>query len=68
MYEEIQSRPLVIGVIYDDGVVKVHPPIERTLKEAVEKLKNAGHEIVEWLPEGHQDCVEIMVSISRAAV
>jgi amidase len=59
-FQEIQSRPLVIGVIRDDGVVKVHPPIERALKELVEKLKVSGHEVIEWDTSDHGTCIEIM--------
>ncbi|GME48883.1 acetamidase [Neofusicoccum parvum] len=35
--EQIQSRSLVIGLLVDDGVVKVHPPVERVVKEAAPK-------------------------------
>lgn len=60
-YDEIQSRPLVIGVMVDDGVVKAHPPIQRALNELAEKLKKAGHELVPWEPSLHRECIEIMV-------
>ncbi|TVY30270.1 Acetamidase [Lachnellula hyalina] len=60
MYEEIQSRPLVIGILLDDGVVKVHPPIERALKELAAKLEEAGHELVTWEPSLHKECIDIM--------
>ncbi|KIV79229.1 hypothetical protein PV11_06799 [Exophiala sideris] len=59
-YEDVQTRPLTIGVLPDDGVVKVHPPIERVLNEMVAKLKTAGHEIVQWSSSGHKECIEIM--------
>jgi amidase len=62
MYLEAQSRPLVIGIMIDDGVVRVHPPIERALKELAAKLKAAGHELVDWEPSLHKECIEIMVS------
>jgi len=58
--QDIQSRPLVIGLIRDDGVVKVHPPIARVLEEAVSKLEQQGHEIVLWDTSDHHDCVKIM--------
>ena len=61
MYEEIQSRPLVVGILLDDGVVKVHPPIERALKELAAKLEEAGHELVTWEPSLHKECIDIMV-------
>lgn len=40
----VPDRKLRLGVVYDDGVVKPQPPINRLLREAVEKLKKAGHE------------------------
>jgi amidase len=42
------DRPLRIGVISTDGVVDVHPPIQRALRETVSKLKTAGHEVFEF--------------------
>jgi amidase len=60
-YQEVQLRPLVVGLLLDDGVVKVHPPIERALKEMEAKLIGAGHEVVHWDPSGHQALIEIMV-------
>jgi Asp-tRNA(Asn)/Glu-tRNA(Gln) amidotransferase A subunit family amidase len=51
---------MVIGVMVDDGVVKVHPPIERAMKEVVAKLKTAGHEIVQWQASGHQEIIDIL--------
>ncbi|KIX06264.1 uncharacterized protein Z518_04239 [Rhinocladiella mackenziei CBS 650.93] len=60
VYEEVHQRPLTIGVLFDDGVVKVHPPIERVLRELESKLKAAGHEIVPWDASGHRECIEIM--------
>jgi amidase len=61
-YQEVQSRPLVVGLLLDDGVVKVHPPIERALKEMEAKITAAGHEVVYWDPSGHQNLIDIMVS------
>ena len=62
MYKDIQSRPLTIGVLFDDGVVKVHPPIHRVLNELVKALEHEGHELVPWDNSGHKECIEIMVS------
>ncbi|KAI0389101.1 amidase [Xylariaceae sp. FL0594] len=60
VYQDALSRPLVIGVLADDGVVRPHPPIARVLKSAVELLENAGHEIVVWDASLHAECVELM--------
>lgn len=60
-FQEVQSRKLVFGLLIDDGVVKVHPPIRRALLEVAEKLRAAGHEVVEWDPAGHQESINIMV-------
>lgn len=60
-YEELSTRPLVIGALLDDGVVRVHPPIERIFRDLVAKLKAAGHEVVEWDSRLHSKCMDIMV-------
>jgi amidase len=63
IFEEARSRPLVVAVMRDDGVVRVHPPVARVLDEVATKLELAGHEIVTWTPGSlHQECIEIMVS------
>ncbi|KAF2792885.1 acetamidase [Melanomma pulvis-pyrius CBS 109.77] len=61
MFAEVQSRPLVIAVMRDDGVVRPHPPISRVLEDVATKLGNAGHEIITWTPGSlHQECIDIM--------
>jgi amidase len=37
-------KKAIIGVMWWDEVVMPHPPIQRALKVAVEKLRAAGHE------------------------
>jgi amidase len=65
IYKDAQSRPLVIAVMRDDGVVRPHPPVTRVLEEVVSKLEAAGHEVVSWTPGSiHQECINIMVSES----
>ncbi|KAF2109385.1 amidase signature domain-containing protein [Lophiotrema nucula] len=61
MFVDIQSRPLVVGLMLDDGVVRPHPPVSRVVKEVAAKLQNAGHEVVPWNPGTlHQECIDIM--------
>ncbi len=43
-------KKVTIGVMYWDEVVMPHPPVQRALKEAVERLKAAGHEGVFFPP------------------
>ena len=59
-FNEVQTRPMVIGLILDDGVVRVHPPIARALQELAAKLKSHGHEILVWDTSDHATCIEIM--------
>lgn len=67
-FDDVQRRPLVIGLLTDDGSVKVHPPIRRVLEEVANKLRSAGHEIVQWTPEHHAECIEIMVGLLRILI
>ncbi|KAK1993219.1 amidase [Colletotrichum falcatum] len=65
VFRESSSRPLVIGTMLDDGVVKVHPPIERVFRELVAKLQAAGHEVVEWDTSLNEECIEILLTTHR---
>ena len=56
------KKKLKIAVLWNDKIVAPTPPVTRALKETVEKLKKAGHEICEWDPELHPQAVEILVS------
>ncbi|KFX97279.1 hypothetical protein V490_02861 [Pseudogymnoascus sp. VKM F-3557] len=48
-WREIElPRKLKFAVIWDDGFVRVTPPVRRGLETTVEKLRNSGHEVVEW--------------------
>ncbi|KAJ5596376.1 amidase signature domain-containing protein [Penicillium hetheringtonii] len=60
VFDDLSTRQLVIGTMLDDGVVKVHPPVERVFREYVARLKAAGHEVVEWDSRLNLACIEIM--------
>lgn len=36
-------RPLKLAFVFDDGVVKPQPPVERVVRELAAKLKSASH-------------------------
>jgi hypothetical protein len=65
VYQQFAGHPLVIGIMPDDGVVRVHPPVERVFNETVAKLREDGHEIVQWDTSLNAHCVAIMVSPRR---
>ena len=48
--EKPQANDLTVAVMYDDGLVKPTPPIQRALKESVARLKAAGVKIIEFDP------------------
>ncbi|KAI1090260.1 amidase [Rostrohypoxylon terebratum] len=60
VFQEFRSKPLIIGLLTDDGVIRPHPPISRVLLSLVEKLRAAGHEIIEWNADLHAECVQVM--------
>ncbi|GAA5968764.1 hypothetical protein JCM11641_000724 [Rhodosporidiobolus odoratus] len=41
-------RKLAFGVIRTDGYVRPHPPVKRALEEAVGRLREIGHEVIEF--------------------
>ncbi|OJD36671.1 general amidase [Diplodia corticola] len=56
--EKAEEKRLTFGVLRDDGVARVTPPVARALSLAVDKLRAAGHAVVEWEPPSHADIVE----------
>ena len=58
-WREVKSKSrLRLGLIQEDSHFPVHPPVQRTLAKAVEKLETAGHEIVPLTPPSIRDaCV-----------
>jgi amidase len=57
-----EIKKLKVAVMWDDGVVKPHPPVARALRQVVDKLKERGNaEIVEWTPWKHDLAWEIIV-------
>ena len=68
--KEWPARPAVeprlsIGVMKFDNVVMPHPPVLRAIEETVEKLKAAGHELIDFTPYQHQRAWDIAVRILR---
>lgn len=58
-----RKSKLRIAVLWHDGLVYPTPPVTRALRETVEKLQAAGHEIVRaWDPVHHSKAVELLVS------
>jgi amidase len=67
--DAFRGRKMKVAVLWDDGVVKPHPPVTRALEQVVEKLKgNANVELSEWKPYKHDLAWEIIVWNSRSSV
>jgi amidase len=58
------KRKLKVAVMWHDEVVKPHPPITRTLKEVVAKLKATPDiEVIDWKPHKHDLAWSIIASL-----
>lgn len=58
------SKRLKVGVLWDDGVVKPHPPVIRALQEVAESLNHVdGIELVDWKPYKHDLAWEIIAGL-----
>jgi len=56
---DISDRRPVVGVFFQSGGLKPHPPVIRAINEAVEKLKAAGFEIKEFTPPDFNEMRDI---------
>lgn len=54
---------LKFGIIMDDGIVAPTPPVQRALKFTCEKLRAAGHELIEWPTPEHAQAVSLLVCL-----
>ena len=62
IYQEISNQSsLTVGVLFDDGVVTPHPPVTRVVGDVVDRLKQAGHDVVMWNSDLHAECIAVMV-------
>ncbi|KAF2455595.1 fatty-acid amide hydrolase [Lineolata rhizophorae] len=56
---ELQKK-LKIAIMWHDSMVLPTPPVHRALKETAEKLRKAGHDIVDWDPKMHSQAAKIL--------
>ncbi|KAM0210841.1 hypothetical protein ACHAQI_005562 [Fusarium lateritium] len=66
IYDQIQQRPLTIGVILDDAVVRPHPEVQIAVQKAVALFEKAGHKVIPWSTDEHMGCIEIQDQFYRA--
>lgn len=52
------EKKLCFGVLRSDGVCNVQPPIKRAVDVMVQKLKEQGHEVIEWTPPSHKELLD----------
>lgn len=55
------TKDITVGIMWDDGIVRPHPPVIRGLEYAKEKLVAAGIKVVDWEPYKHDEGWEIIV-------
>lgn len=46
---------LCFAIMWDNGVIKPHPPVERALQITKKALEAAGHKVIDWEPHRHME-------------
>lgn len=60
----LPEKPIRVGIMMDDGVVRPHPPVERAINELIYCLeRNTNFELVPFKPLDHQRAWELAASI-----
>ncbi|KAG8968439.1 hypothetical protein FRC03_007381 [Tulasnella sp. 419] len=54
---------LCVAVLWDDHVVRPHPPIVKEMRRVANALKQAGHEVVDWQPLEHQQGWDLIAKL-----
>ncbi|KAK4701042.1 amidase, partial [Phenoliferia sp. Uapishka_3] len=58
-----EGAKLCFAIMWDDGIVKPHPPYIRAMEETKKALLAAGHEVIDWVPLDMAEGLEIIVSL-----
>jgi len=53
--EHNNGRELVFGILWHDGVIQPHPPINRALRQVKAALEAAGHKVIDWPALNHAE-------------
>ncbi|KAK0515032.1 hypothetical protein JMJ35_002411 [Cladonia borealis] len=61
-----RTSGLCFGVMRWDGMVMPHPPILQAIDKIVTRLRENGHEVVEWMPPSHAEAFEILFQVFTA--
>lgn len=56
-------KRLSFAILWDDGVVKPHPPLVREMQRAKKALLAAGHEVIDWQPLEHKEAWDLIVKL-----
>lgn len=59
---------LSFAIVWDDGVVAPHPPLQKALCRVKRALIDAGHEVIDWIPRNHQEGWDLIVRHCRTIV
>jgi amidase len=62
-YSTPQDRPLKIGVLWHDGIVRPHPPVTRALTQLTERMLEVGFEVIDFAPYLHDEAWAILSSL-----
>jgi amidase len=64
LVEDDEKTTLRVAILWDDGIVKPHPPVFRAIKAIAKGLKGInGVEVVDWKPLKHNLAWEIAVCL-----
>ncbi|KAG8958714.1 hypothetical protein FRC03_008860 [Tulasnella sp. 419] len=57
---------LVFGFMWDNGIIRPHPPVRRAMEMVKKALKQAGHKVVDWHNYKHMEIYKVTETIFYA--
>ncbi|KAJ7134760.1 general amidase [Mycena epipterygia] len=60
------GRQLCFAIMWDNGVIKPHPPLHRAMDITKRALEAAGHKVINWEPHRHPEIYKNMELIFAA--
>ncbi|EIW75737.1 general amidase [Coniophora puteana RWD-64-598 SS2] len=58
-----RGKRMCFGMLWDNKVVKPHPPLKRAMEMVKRALEEAGHVVIDWEPLNHVDIYRVAQTI-----
>lgn len=64
--DSVKGKKLCFALACGDGIVRPHPPLRRAVNITKQKLEEAGHTVIEWIPKNMNVAGQLALKVWRS--